>query len=138
MEKYKSEFNPIKDIYAKGIVDGFTEGYKAAQSDKQFSLEDMKKAFQAGTQSGYEFCDLEHYYNEQESQLPDEEIPDEDEEFEEFIQSLSTQQLPVSFEPEYENHIKTNNDIGHVFIEPKPKTITNSEGKIVLVGTYKY
>ena len=103
-ERYLQKWRVINNVHLSNRIhadrckNDFIAGYKAAQSsNKQYSLEDMKKAFQAGTQSGYEFCDLEHYYNEQESQLPDEEIPDEDEEFEEFIQSLSTQQLPKEF-----------------------------------------
>ena len=147
-----------KDINREEIAEkyfdviSFIAGYNAAQS-KQFSLEDMKKAFQAGTQSGYQFCDLEHYYREQESQLPNEEIPDEDEEFEEFIQSLSTQQLPKGFEveeksfknieielgiyghdeglteSEYKHYLKNNS----IF-----KTTLNSEGKKELLGNYIY
>lgn len=36
-----SEFNPQKDIYAKGIITGWKQCFKMAQS-KQFSLEDIK------------------------------------------------------------------------------------------------
>jgi hypothetical protein len=64
---------------------------------KQFSLEDMRKAFKAGGNMGYQVCNLEYYYREQGMKIPEGEITDENEDFEDFIQSLSTQQLPKKF-----------------------------------------
>lgn len=89
----------------------FIEGYKVAQS-KQFSLEDMEKAFEYGKSLEPFDC------------------------FEDFIQSLSTQQLPSEFIPE----IRIINQ-DYRFNEGQReelKTITNQENKEVLVGTYKY
>lgn len=111
-------------------------GYKAAQSKGQYSLEDIKKAFNAG-------YDLNTW-----EQLG---IPNEERDYlneHEFIQSLSTQQLPKEFAPEYEYQTREG-DWKEVLLpsewfsidegdNPKRlKTITNSEGKEELVGTYK-
>ena len=97
------------------------EKFKASrQSDKQFSLEDMQKAIEMAQQESWDeggYLGLEH--------KP-----------EEIIQSLSTQQLPKEFIPDYEE-IEVDR-----FIPKMPinilKTIINSEGKEELVGTYKY
>lgn len=113
----------------------FICGYQSAQSKFQYSLEDMKKAFNAG-------YDLNTW-----EQL---EIPNEEREYlneDEYIQSLSTQQLPKEFIPDYQYRPSTGettyiqdgweyNQDG--INERKLKTITNSEGKEELVGTYKY
>lgn len=92
--------------------------YKATQS-KQFSLEDMKKAFEAG-----------------EARWGTDGLIDSEPSFGEFIQSLSTQKLPSEFIPEYDEIIVDK-------LVPKMpidtiKTITNSEGKEELVGVYRY
>ena len=112
-------------IHADRCKNDFIAGYKAAQS-KQFSLEDMLDAFEYGL-------------SKPEFQL----TRSLKEDFEKFIQSLSTQQLPKEFIPEYEDvfnktdccSILDNNYHTH---SKKLKTIINSEGKEVLVGTYKY
>lgn len=112
----------ICNAYKAGIYDG----YKAAQSKGQYSLEDMKKAINEGFQMAR---------NSSYGDIPN------DEYVKEFIQSLSTQQLPSEFIPEYElGYIHTENGfhIPVVLKEPRLKTITNSEGKQELVGTYKY
>ena len=44
-EKYKSEFNPPKDIYATGLLNGFIEGYKSAQEsegERMYTREESK------------------------------------------------------------------------------------------------
>lgn len=120
---YKNDTGLAKSIYMSAIKN-FKDGYKAAQS-KQFSLEDMEAAVAFG-------ITLERLKNDP-NKLSDEE------EMKGFIQSLSTQQLPKEFIPEYEYiHDET---------VPFPKTkegkatikiITNSEGKKMLLGTYKY
>lgn len=66
----------------------FIEGYKAAQSKGQYSLEDMEKAFESGYNSAKNYS----YKSNGTYQ----------EDFEKFIQSLSIQQLPVNFIPELE------------------------------------
>lgn len=122
------------------IKSAFREGYKAAQSQsKQFSLEDIKKAFLTGQES----C------SNSDTPL----------DVERYIQSLSTQQLPKEFIPETEvdptnpkNWYEDRPSGKYWEDEPVPpspnnlytngtrrlKTITNSEGKEELVGTYKY
>lgn len=118
-------------VWERAYVEGFNDG--VAQS-KQFSLEDMIKAFNAGRRCIYECeangknkkcycrndddCNQRHYITA-----------------EEYVQSLSIQQLPVSFEPEY--------DIIHTDHAPNGfekllKFKTNSEGKKEIQGTYKY
>lgn len=107
------------------IIAAVKYGYEVAQS-KQFSLEDVKKAFIAGM--GFIAVDPNRY----------------EEDANNYIQSLSTQQLPVGFIPEP-------NDIGFIKnadimvgkklydkIMSPFKTITNSDGKEELVGNYVY
>lgn len=103
-----------------------------------FSLEDMKKAIEMARE--YEF--IQFGGGDTESKYTEEEI----------IQSLSTQQLPKEFVPEYtlikENGIrelmkdefyqKFPEELPNCVFEKKLKTITTSEGKQLLVGNYKY
>ena len=113
-----------------GYICGFEAGYKAAQS-KQFSLEDMKKAIEMAREEGHTtfFKHTEEY----------------------IIQSLSTQQLPKEFIPEYEVGIKENGikellkdefyqkfpeELPNCVFEIRLKTITNSEGKQIVQGEY--
>lgn len=101
-------------------VISFIAGYQAAQP-KQYSEKDMKKALEMLSES-YK----KGYHRESDVDF---------QEADKFIQSLSTQQLPVSFEPEY-NIFHTDhapNGFGKTL-----KTTINSEGKEVLCGTYKY
>src|SRR5690606_35245826 len=72
--------------YALGLL----AGYKAAQS-KQYSLEDVKKAWEDG-RNGTKLI----------GNFPYQQTKWINKNLEEFIQSLSTQQLPVSFEPEWQ------------------------------------
>lgn len=122
-------------------------GYKAAQQSKQFSLEDVKKAIDMAreeytwTNQGREGS-TEWYYSK-----------------EQIIQSLSTQQLPSEFIPEYEYYYHSSEEfykdakfekcskeqydsikkeIPTCPVKVKLKTITNSEGKEEIVGSYKY
>lgn len=105
----------------------FIEGYKAAQS-KQFSLDDMRKAIEMAREQD---CSNFEYYGFCEKSYTDEEI----------IQSISTQQLPSEFIPEYENVdigelVDMNGNYNGENVK-QLKTITNSEGREELVGTYK-
>ena len=100
-------------------------GYKAAQS-KQFSLDDMKKAFEVGTNYGIYLRGGSYDHRD-------------NIDWEDYEKSLSTQQLPKEFIPEYEIVYSSKElaDKGFIY-EEVFKTITNSEGKQELVGTYKY
>lgn len=92
----------------------YREGYKAAQS-KQLEL--LKRAIQLAS-------DAENI----------EEVEQE------ILQSLFTQQLPKEFMPEYNVHMEAM-DMPRIHIQKEVKTlktITNSEGKEELIGTYKY
>lgn len=101
-------------------------GYKAAQS-KQFSLDDVRNRMRdvAGRclSRNMGLKDIDEIYDF----------------IENIIQSLSTQQLPKEFIPEYEIVYSSKElaDEGFIY-EEVFKTTTNSEGKQELVGTYKY
>lgn len=122
--------NSIILSLSKGYIRGFQDGYKAAT--KQFSLEDMKKAIEMA-RIGFKnypsdsFKSINNYIKSETNKI---------------IQSLSTQQFPSEFIPEYEIVPDQNNyGSGEIFstnMKEVLKTITNSEGKEVLVGTYKY
>lgn len=116
---------------ADAYIQAFKKGYKTAQS-KQFSLEDVKKAFIAGLE--FIAVDPNRY----------------EEDADNYIQSLSTQQLPKEFIPKYEANISdspyTSNKYNRALkalkesskIGCKFKTITNSEGKEEIQGRYVY
>lgn len=117
----------------------FIAGYKAAQqSNKQFSLGDVIRAYDEGTNSGalYEsLCGEHDSYEEMEE--AEKYIKQERDE---FIQSLSTQQLPKEFKPimypKYTQYDGFEEDDEIPVMTPM--TFTNSEGKKELIGTYKY
>lgn len=111
---------------------GFIEGYKAAQS-KQFSLEDMKKAIEMAREQS------EPYYGGGGLVLS-EPIYENKYTEEEIIQSLSTQQLPKEFIPEYDlMNEGYNKPEDYPYQECKVlKTITNSEGREVVQGKWIY
>lgn len=116
------------------LYEAFIAGCKSIQP-KQFSLEDIRESFRAGLR-----------YADDKLNLPDSEgkisiqEPSEDE----YIQSLSTQQLPEEFDitlndgvsdVPYSKVIELCNKINYsIWVI---KTTTNSEGKQQLVGTYK-
>lgn len=97
-----------------------------AQS-KQFSLEDIEQVIKLTLEDAKKSVIWsEEYYKHLSNRV---------------IQSLSTQQLPKEFTPEYKDEYISNGKI----VKSLPisslrelKTITNSEGKQELVGTYKY
>lgn len=120
--------------HTNSYLNGFKRGYKVAQS-KQFSLEDMEAAVAFGIQ-------LEKHKDDQ-GKLSN------DDEFDGFIQSLSTQQLPKEFEPDilyrlYDGTILREEIYSSLETELKVpfrkyfETNNNSEGKEVIQGTYKY
>lgn len=104
------------------ITEGFKAGYKAAQSNKQFSLEDVKKAIEMARMT-----------------FPTDKLSCDRYSTEHIVQTLSTQQLPKEFIPEYQRvRDLDNRDInGDYNSKLILKTTTNSSGKIELVGTYK-
>lgn len=103
-------------------------GYKAAQShSKQFSLEDVIEVLKLVLNNWKTSC------INTKGEINIEFLAD----IEINLKSLSTQQLPKEFIPEYEKEI-VGEVAGTTYINEKLKTTTNSEGKEVLVGTYKY
>ena|SRR5690606_6914887 len=118
---------------SEAMIKGYELGYKAAQS-KQFSLEDLKKAIDLTQQ----ICDRNAHYVQRDRNVHVPMITIDEEE--EIIRSLSTQQLPKEFIPEYEKRCWCAKPMNEGCFECSNllKTITNSEGKEELVGTYKY
>lgn len=95
-----------------------------------FSLEDMRKAFEIGL-----------YNNVDDNSYKLREV------FDNLIQSLSTQQLPKSFEPDYEYQLpdgtwhwllNTRKNGADKHKLPIRLRTTNSEGREIIKGTYKY
>lgn len=107
-------------VWERAYVEGFNDG---VAQPKQFSLEDMYRVAikVANRVSRPEYGEI----------ININEIVDT------YIQSLSTQQLPSEFIPEWTQTppaIFRENDVPYAIL----KTITNSEGKQELIGTYKY
>lgn len=101
-----------------------------------FSLEDVKKAIEMAREQS------EPYYGSGGLVLS-EPIYENKYSEEEIIQSLSTQQLPKEFIPEYiggGEYLAGEIGGNEIWAEyPKElKTITNSEGRQELVGKYQY
>src|SRR5690606_9167115 len=142
----KDEFNNINELAIKHwesrtyedmdiCCDNFIAGYKAAQS-KQFSLEDMKKAIEMARE--YEF--VQYTNGETKDKYSEAEI----------IQSLSTQQLPKEFVPTI--FYRTSSSGRTITLKEYSgfseqmklqcklyfASNNNSEGKEVLIVTYKY
>lgn len=120
-----------RSIHELSFVLGCEVGYEKAQS-KQFNLEDIVKAIEMAYSKGLAKPNSGRLSDVLKVQ-------------EEIIQSLFTQQLPVSFEPEYKKQfIKYDEEVssykGDGFIANSDilKTITNSEGKEEIQGRYVY
>lgn len=154
--------NPFKDFimrialekYPPKIYDEYTleddneeyrniwiAGYKAAQA-KQFTLDDVKKAIEMARMT-----------------FPTDKLSCDRYSTEHIVQTLSTQQLPKEFVPEYEYYYHSSKEfykdakfekcskeqyesirkeIPTCPVKTELKTMTNSEGREELVGTYKY
>lgn len=130
-EKYniKEGINDYDERYYNTInvakAEAFIEGYNVAQA-KQYSLEDMLDAFEFGL-------------SKPEFQL----TRKLKEDFTKFIQSLSTQQLPKEFvgwvgKKKCPYDFTSRCTIDRCDCELVFETITNSEGKEEIQGTYKY
>lgn len=116
-EEHKYNHRNIDEL---SFILGCEVGYEKSQS-KQFTLEDMIKAYDEG-------CS-EKFKRTGEAVLR-----------EEFIQSLSTQQLPKEFEPRvYPKYTQYDGfEEDDEIPVMTPMTFTNSEGKQELIGIYKY
>ena len=119
--------DPHENVY--GQVNAFEAGYKAAQSsNKQYSLEDMKKAIAMAKEGklSFKFDNEGIVYKHTQ---------------EEIIHSLSTQQLPKEFECSYVKYCSTGrkcdnkgNNCDEAIL--KLKTITNARGKQEIQGKF--
>lgn len=122
----KLPIDTLKDLLGVGIE----TGYKFATKNKQFSLEDVKKAIEMAREGNFSNYDHLGYIDWDNSE-------------DKIIQSLSTQQLPVSFEPEYvggREYLAGVVGVNEIWVEypEELKTITNSEGKQEIQGKYVY
>lgn len=146
-DEFQKSYQIVFDYVNSGIrnfeaIMELIELKKIAQS-KQFSLEDMQKAIEMArlmTDDGVgDVFDTESISGL--TELCTYGLRDKYSE-EEIIQSLSTQQLPKEFIPEYKKVHRKNSDgedIGFpVHDSDELKTIINSEGKQELIGIYKY
>lgn len=161
--EYEEGMFGYTDTEVRVAQNAFKEGYKAAQShSKQFSLDDVinysnwlsqwlsynkyKKVIDGAKPYGIgELISNKVLIKMFVAGLPSSNPPLS----QETIQSLSTQQLPKEFIPEYEDGCLNYTDnktcdkpCDNMFCLPKGKlelkTITNLKGKQELVGTYKY
>lgn len=133
-EEYLQKWRGLNNVHLSNIIhadrckNDFIAGYKTAQS-KQFSLEDMigfAKYYILKHAIPYELDVISgKITDEQKVQMLQNDIDyDWNELAQKYIQSLSTQQLPKEFIPEY----YTNGDM----------IVKNRNGVRELIGTYKY
>jgi len=102
---------------------GFKDGYAAAT--KVYSEKDLRKAFNFGANEGYNYKDLESIGEEPE------ELSEED--WNNFVKTFKQPKTPKWFIAEMEQY-----DLDNKRWKITLKTITNSQSKEVLVGTYKF
>lgn len=112
-------------IFDLGWMKIFEAGYKAAQSDKQFSLEDVENILIRYLEEG--FISKEQGYINPNS----------------FLKSLSTQQLPKEFIPTIEYYISWKAEWTEIYQSDddkitRLKITTNSEDREVVQGIYNY
>jgi hypothetical protein len=105
--------------------EGFRDGHKAAT--KVYSENDLKKAFNFGTNEGYNYKDLESMDEEPE------ELSEED--WNSFVRNLNQPKTPKWFVAETEDIFHSPSPIG-MSVDTVLKT-TTINGKIYLAGNYK-
>lgn len=115
-EKHGCKYGDNDCCVALGIAKQRYPCEHCSDEEQEFSLEDIQKAFEAGVawHVNPNISEIDAYTN--------------------FIQSLSTQQFPSEFIPEYEiNKYSAYGHSTHIL-----KTITNSKGKEEIQGRYVY
>jgi len=112
------------DLNTLSRIEMFKRGYKVAT--KIYSEEDLRKAFNYGTNEGYNYRDLESI-DEKPEQLSEEE-------WNSFVKNLKQFKTPKWFAAEMKNEIALD---GHTVIGQELKT-TTINGKTYLAGTYLY
>src|SRR5690606_25080535 len=131
--EWKNRYQDYIDVDFNDWFNNKIEGKQEFISDKQFSLEDMKKAIDLTQQ----ICDRNAHYVQRDRNVPVPMITIDEEE--EIIQSLSTQQLPKEFIPILESKCWCLMPMSGCFeCSNILKTITNSEGKKMLTGKWVY
>jgi len=125
-EKHHYAFGQQSEFYQLGFI----EGYKAAT--RTYSKDDLRKAFEYGTNEGYTYRHLEEV----------DEIPEElsDEEWNSFIKNLKTPKWFVA-QKEYLSNTGEWKDVllpseWEVDTQVRLKTCLDSDGYPVLVGYY--
>ena len=140
-ELFKEEYEQARkrgsQDYAEGYYGGILDGYEQAREKYKFTKEDILNAIETGYQCGLGYDDDNP--NIALAQIVY--IKDN------FIQSLQQPKLPIAFEceiePEYKyigavKGVKGSGDKIKNKNAGKPKTITNSEGRVEWVGKYIY
>jgi hypothetical protein len=148
-EEYLQKWRGLNNVHLSNIIhadrckNDFIAGYKAAQqSNKQFSLEDIKTVIK-WLNKNYSLIEDELFepYIGKEDEVPDVFFHSVYEEaLNRGIQSLSTQRLPKEFEPimypKYTQYYGFEEDDEIPVMTPM--TYTNSEGKQEIQGRYVY
>lgn len=114
------------DIYDELISEDawlIEKGYNKAKETYKYTEEDLINAYERGMNN----IDSDGCHIDQ---------PSDD--FNDFIQSLQQPKRPEYFEWEMEDTFLLKNRKGGNTVMAKPKTITNSQGQIELVGEYIY
>jgi hypothetical protein len=108
-------------------------GYNKAKENYKYTEEDLAKIFYVGVQLGI---------NQEIAVTSNKPLQDEDAVLKKCIQSLQQPKYPVAFECEIDNILSYNADDGiNALLNlnfGNPKTITNSQGLIQVVGKYIY
>ena len=111
----------------------FIAGYNKAKENYKYTEEDLAKIFYVGVQLGI---------NQEIAVTSNKPLQDEDAVLKKCIQSLQQPKYPVAFECEIDNILSYNADDGiNALLNlnfGNPKTITNSQGLIQVVGKYIY
>lgn len=117
-KEYQNKIDNLEEIHSDYVL-GFKEGYLKAKETYQYTLSDLKRAFNCGIDS---------------------ESIDKFEQWKAFTQFIDSLQLkrPEYFECKMDTARIPYGDDGWKTIETGMKTITNSQGQTELVGTYIY
>ena len=119
-QKFKRN-DELDDLILGVSANSFEEGYNKAKEKYKYTEEDLSKAWTAGAVFRA-FGDLEFSFENW---------------FANYKESLQQPKLPIGFECETERVFKHNEHMEREFYHV-PKTITNSEGRVELVGKYIY
>jgi len=114
------------------------EGFKIAKETFKYTEEDLRKAYNEGTNQGAFY---EMLVRDEDWKAVDDFIKNDNSKVDKFIQLLQQPKLPVEFEcalfwsNSYGSKVSSN---GYDVKNLLPKTITNSQGQKVWIGKYIY